>query len=303
MPRDDARHAQGLSAAGPAAATPAAPPGPALRVGGAEVRLEHVAETGSTQSDLAARYSGPAAQPLDRPVLRLAARQTQGRGRLGRRWEGDAGAALTFTLALRLARPDLSGLSLAIGVALADALAEPAPAGAPRLRVKWPNDLVLLDDGAAPGGWRKLAGILVETSGGRDGRVVLVGIGLNVRPQAAPADGGWATACWAELYPPADVASAFGRVGPALMQALDAFERHGFDTATRDRYAARDALRGLWLRAGADEGRGDGLAEGGGLRLVRADGRVATVTSGEVSVRPHAGPTGLQTAARSGGSR
>ena len=59
------------------------------------------------------------------------------------RWHGAAGASLTCSLAWPFARADLSGLSLAVGVALADAL-EPPP-GAGRIGLKWPNDLWLLD--------------------------------------------------------------------------------------------------------------------------------------------------------------
>jgi BirA family biotin operon repressor/biotin-[acetyl-CoA-carboxylase] ligase len=59
------------------------------------------------------------------------------------------GASLTFSLGLPLAPPDWSGLSLAVGVSVAESLH-------PAVRLKWPNDLWLHD--------RKLGGILIETA-------------------------------------------------------------------------------------------------------------------------------------------
>jgi BirA family biotin operon repressor/biotin-[acetyl-CoA-carboxylase] ligase len=123
------------------------------------------------------------------PCLLVAEQQTRGRGRLGRDWVSSTGASLTFSLALPLAPADWSGLSLAVGLALAEAL-EPLPqagAGAPpRLRLKWPNDLWLVDDPAAPGRGRKLGGILIETVSVGQRRMCVVGVGLNVLPQPVP---------------------------------------------------------------------------------------------------------------------
>jgi hypothetical protein len=64
------------------------------------------------------------------PCLLVAEHQTAGRGRQGRVWQAAPGSSLTFSLALPLAPRDWSGLSLAVGVALADAL-EPALDSAP----------------------------------------------------------------------------------------------------------------------------------------------------------------------------
>ncbi|MEO7549170.1 MAG: biotin--[acetyl-CoA-carboxylase] ligase, partial [Ramlibacter sp.] len=103
------------------------------------------------------------------PVLLVAERQTAGRGRLGRDWHSGAGDALTFSLALPLAPADWSGLSLAVGVSLAESLH-------PDIRLKWPNDLWLAD--------RKLGGILIETASfgqaGQARRYAVVGVGINL---------------------------------------------------------------------------------------------------------------------------
>ena len=110
-------------------------------------------------------------RPTWTSCLLVAQEQTQGRGREGRAWHAQPGSSLTFSLGLSLAPQDWSGLSLAVGVALADAL-DPdgdrttgAQAAAPRILLKWPNDLWLRDEQAAGGG-RKLGGVLIETAAG-----------------------------------------------------------------------------------------------------------------------------------------
>src|SRR3954471_1030166 len=113
-----------------------------------QVAIEVVAETGSTNADLLARIDG-----LVTPVLLVAEWQTAGRGRAGRNWQSEAGTGLTFSLAWKFQRPlaELTGLPLAVGVALAEVLALfQVP-----VQLKWPND-VLKDGG-------KLAGVLIET--------------------------------------------------------------------------------------------------------------------------------------------
>jgi BirA family biotin operon repressor/biotin-[acetyl-CoA-carboxylase] ligase len=99
--------------------------------------------------------------------------QTAGRGRMGRTWHSGLGDALTFSLLWRFdcGLAALSGLSLAVGIAMMRALKELGIAGA---GLKWPND-VLLNGG-------KLAGILLEAQGDMLGpSAVVIGIGLNLR--------------------------------------------------------------------------------------------------------------------------
>jgi BirA family biotin operon repressor/biotin-[acetyl-CoA-carboxylase] ligase len=104
---------------------------------------------------------GPEGQVL------VAEEQTAGRGRMGRSWDSQPGAALTFSVLLRpaLIPPARRGwLPLLAGVAVATAVRSVASVPA---ALKWPNDVLAGD--------RKLAGILAEQSG----NVVVIGIGLN----------------------------------------------------------------------------------------------------------------------------
>jgi BirA family biotin operon repressor/biotin-[acetyl-CoA-carboxylase] ligase len=97
--------------------------------------------------------------------------QTAGRGRRGRIWHSGLGTALTFSLLWRFdcGLNALSGLSLAVGVAIARALNK---LGVQGVQLKWPNDIL------TPQG--KLAGILMEAQGDMLGpSAVVIGIGLN----------------------------------------------------------------------------------------------------------------------------
>jgi BirA family transcriptional regulator, biotin operon repressor / biotin---[acetyl-CoA-carboxylase] ligase len=136
-----------------------------------------VAETGSTNEDLiaAARIGAPEGSVL------VAERQTKGRGRLGRSWQSEPGAALTFSVLLRptdvpqSARgwlPLLAGVAVTAGIRAQTSL---------DVSLKWPNDVLA---GPAPrqGQPAKLAGILAEQTGD----AIVVGTGLNVA--ASPDD-------------------------------------------------------------------------------------------------------------------
>lgn len=228
------------------------------------------------------------------PCLLVAEQQTRGRGRLGRDWVSSAGASLTFSLALPLAPADWSGLSLAVGLALVEAL-DPLPPGAevsPRLMLKWPNDLWLADLPAQPGGngalGRKLGGILIETVNVGQRRLCVVGVGLNVRPQAVP-ELPHGYACLAEMQPEASAPAALAAVALPLVRALLRFEAEGF-APLQAAYARRDLLRGQPVTttlAAVPEGVAEGVDERGALRV--RSGSVHSLVSGEVSVRLQGG--------------
>lgn len=215
------------------------------------------------------------------PCLLVAEHQTHGRGRQGRDWVAAPGSSLTFSLLLKLAPVSWSGLSLAVGCALADAL---DPAAAPRLALKWPNDLWLLD---APGRGRKLGGILIETVTVGTQRMAVVGVGLNVQPQ--PAEGlahGYASL--SELDPALEAPAVLATVARPLVLALQRFEAEGFPPF-RAAFARRDLLQGqplVALGTGTPlEGTGEGVDSDGSLLLRAADGRHHRIGSGEVSIR------------------
>ena len=210
------------------------------------------------------------------PTLLVAERQTAGRGRLGRHWQSEAGDSLTFSLGLAQAPVDWSGLSLAVGVSIAESLH-------PDVVLKWPNDLWL--------GERKLGGILIETASFGDGaagaRYAVIGVGLNIAPRAAS---GLSTppAAVRELLPDADAGAVLERVAATLVRDVQRFERVGF-LAFQQRFQQRDALLGRPVQlSDGTAGTAQGVNASGSLLVHTAAGPQA-ISSSEVSVRPAAG--------------
>lgn len=220
------------------------------------------------------------------PCLLVAEHQTGGRGRLGRTWQASAGASLTFSLSLPMNPADWSGLSLAVGTAIADAI---EPSGTTRrIGLKWPNDLWLMDAQPTPGHppGRKLGGILIETVTAGPVRLAVIGIGLNVKPQPLD-DLSSGYACLQEIDLEATAPSALALVAEPLVQALKTFEKQGF-APFAERYAARDLLRGQVVtttQAGVPTGVAAGISPKGALLVREGDGTLHEVSSGEVSVR------------------
>lgn len=260
--------------------------------------IEIVPSIDSTNTELMRR----AREGRQEPILLVAEQQTAGRGRLGRPWRSEVGDSLMFSLGLPLAPRDWSGLSLAVGVSVAESLQPQVPAAgsatlqAPKIGLKWPNDLWLTGD-------RKLAGILVETASFIAGsahsasaggyfdqqqalRYVVIGIGINVRaPQGdglstvpgslQMVDGRW------------DAPQALAAVVPALVATVQAFARQGF-APLQQRFAARDVLAGRAVSlSDGTQGTAQGVAADGALQVQTAAGLVG-VTSSEISVRPQA---------------
>ncbi len=232
--------------------------------------VEVLPEIDSTNSELMRRAR---AGQLD-PVLLVAECQTAGRGRLGRNWTSGAPAtALTFSLGLPLAPSDWSGLSLAVGLSVANSLH-------PDLKLKWPNDVWLHE--------RKLAGILIETASVGDQRYAVIGVGINI--EAPDAEGlRTATAGLREVLPAMDAPTALGLVVPALVQAILRFTEAGF-APVRAQFHTRDLLYGRELVCSdGTTGVARGVDASGALLLHTGEG-LKKITSAEVSVRPLAPP-------------
>lgn len=231
--------------------------------------VEVLPEIDSTNTELMRRAR---AGQVD-PVLLVAERQSAGRGRLGRQWASAPGNSLTFSLGLTLSPADWSGLSLAVGVAVAESLH-------PAVQLKWPNDLWLQG--------RKLGGILVETASfageGAAGRYAVVGVGLNLAPRAA--EGLSTPPAWLrELQPQAQAGRVLQAVALPLVQALQGFEALGF-APFQARFAARDALRdAAVVLSDGTTGTAHGVTASGAL-LVHTPAGMQVVASSEVSVRP-----------------
>jgi BirA family transcriptional regulator, biotin operon repressor / biotin---[acetyl-CoA-carboxylase] ligase len=142
----------------------------------------HYSTISSTNDRLKEMTAQGDRQYLPTGTLLLADYQSAGRGRLDRRWESPPGASLMFSL---LFRPDWPAQQLLWLMMLASLAALKAAEGyvPGKLGIKWPNDLMLRQDGV----WHKWGGLLLEGSIGENGRLrhVILGVGLNINLTAA----------------------------------------------------------------------------------------------------------------------
>jgi BirA family biotin operon repressor/biotin-[acetyl-CoA-carboxylase] ligase len=231
------------------------------------------AETASTQTDALA-----ADVPAQGCALFLAEHQRAGQGRQGRGWvsaPAEASLAMSLSRRFRATMATMSGLSLVVGIAVAEAL------DVEGVGLKWPNDLVF--DG------RKLGGILVNLRARPDGGCeAVIGIGINLRLPDAPAiDQPWTDLARCGAAPESRNV-LLAALLECLLPALNSFEADGL-APFLDRWQRLDAYAGREVRVLAGdrvhEGRLDGITANGALRL-RTNGEECIFHSGEVSLRP-----------------
>ena len=208
--------------------------------------------------------------------------QTQGKGRRGRTWVSQLGASLTFSLLWRFqcGAAALSGLSLAVGVALIRAL---NALGVNQAKLKWPNDVLV--EG------KKLAGILIELQGDLEGpsaAVIGVGVNLNLPKNVLDSIDQPAIDLSNVSAKAINQSELLGVILKHLADVLSVFETHGFI-----------GLRDEWLRYHAYENKPvrmllpNGTAINGTVKSVADDGILLVETAlglqrfsaGEISLR------------------
>ena len=210
----------------------------------------------------------------------VARHQTAGRGRRGRSWLSEAGDSLTFSLLWRFPnRESLSGLSLAIGVAIARSLESLGIRG---IALKWPNDVLM--------NGRKLAGVLIEVVPGSRSEAVVIGVGVNLRlPRAMPEEiRQTATALSDARITPPTANTLLATLLVEIHEILERFAQHGF-AGLRNDWLMRHAFVGQAVHLLSDfsapiEGRCQGVDSDGALLLDTSAG-LQRIISGEVSLR------------------
>lgn len=213
--------------------------------------------------------------------------QTQGKGRRGRTWVSQLGASLTFSLLWRFqcGAAALSGMSLAVGVALIRALNSLDIVDA---QLKWPNDVLVLN---AHGQGKKLAGILIELQGDMEGpsaAVIGVGINLSLSDEALnridqPATD--LTHITAQFISPSVL---LGTVLKHLADVLNQFEQQGF-VGLREEWVRHHAyhhqtVRMLMPNGTETHGVVQGVAEDG-ILMVETPLGLQRFSAGEISLR------------------
>ncbi len=211
--------------------------------------------------------------------IAVADEQSAGRGREGRAWTAPPGRALLLSLGFRptwLAPEHVWRLAALTSLAMADAAEQVAGLAPGTIRLKWPNDLVVENEGAV----RKLAGVLGETDGlGTDDPRAVVGIGIN--------------ADWPAGEFPADLADG-------MTSLRDVSPRSRIDTMVLlHEFTGALETMGERLRGGtfdAEAWTGRQLTNGRLVRLIGHDGREEIVRALEVDAATGAliveGPSG-----------
>lgn len=230
-------------------------------------RIERFDVVGSTNDIVVGWLAEGAAEVC----VAVASEQTAGRGRSGRSWMAPRDAALLCSVGFTPIFTDPERLwqwSAIVSLAMADAVEAVAGRVSGTVRLKWPNDLVVVDDGQV----RKLAGVLGETSGaGTEDQRVVVGIGVNA---------GWPRSA----FPPqlADSMTSVAELAPAGAAAWDPGELRD---ALLERFIdrLRPAVTELHSsRFPAAEWRTRQLTSGSTVRLEWPDGTVEAVMADDV---------------------
>jgi BirA family biotin operon repressor/biotin-[acetyl-CoA-carboxylase] ligase len=226
----------------------------------------------------------------------VAESQSAGRGRQGRAWISPRGENLLFSVLLRVEAPAirLPLVSLVAGLAVADAAERAGIEN--RVRIKWPNDVVVLAKEGAKAPWSKLAGVLVETSstgagagaGARAGpglQAIIVGVGINVHTRDFPEElYALATSIALESKKAPDRAEILADILAGLDRDVRPVLARGLGLV-HGRLAERDVLRGRRVRSEAAAGASEGVAAGidlEGRLLVDREGKREAWNAGEV---------------------
>lgn len=229
-----------------------------------------------------AKRLGEAGEPG--PVWITAARQSAGRGRRGRSWVSPTGNFMgTLLLRPQTGPRKAAELSFVAALAVHDAVAELlAPPQRAALKLKWPNDVLY--------GGRKLAGILLESSGIAGGELAWLAIGIGINLAHHPEGVEYPATSLAALgIPDATPEAALERLAAAFDRRLRQWrDVQGF-AAIREAWLDRAAGVGeavtVRLSDESFEGIFEGIAPDGALEVRLASGAVRRVAAGDVFFR------------------
>ena len=212
------------------------------------------------------------------PAVCLSETQTAGRGRRGDQWHSPSAGNLYLSLFWSFpAETNTSGLSIAIGISLLNALKSE---GISDLQLKWPNDILYKR--------QKLAGILVESRFGKQLNTV-IGIGLNFKlPSATQNKIQQATTSLQQLCIDVPCRNQLaGKIIQTMIETLEQFQINGLNNFV-PQWAEYDALANQAITLINGDERTNAIARGinqqGELRY-QQDNTIQTLSNSHVSIR------------------
>jgi len=181
------------------------------------------------------------ARALPHGYVLAAKEQTVGRGQRGNSWEAAPGQNLTFSILLRPANTPAAHtfeLSMAIAVAVADALEMHCLPEDMPVQLKWPNDIYVGD--------RKLGGILIENAFcGQSIERMVAGIGINVNQTVFTSDAPNPVSLRQLTGRTYDLSTLLQAVCDAVIRIVDCYDQHPTPDVLTRGYHSR-----LWRREG-----------------------------------------------------
>lgn len=222
-----------------------------------------------------------AVDPLDSAALCVAEKQSSGRGRQGREWSSPLGRSLYFSLRYPFKLDDyarLSPLSLQVGMDLVEVLR----AFGIDANLKWPNDIWVQGE--------KLAGILLETFPREGSVMVVIGIGLNNHTMRETLSASYnATSCETLLGTPLDRNSMAALLAQKLYESCERIAQ-GESLRIDERWPDYSALLNTRVKVISGDsviyGQELGVDGDGALQFMDEDGKLHSIYSGELSLRP-----------------
>ena len=218
----------------------------------------------------------------DEGLCIVAKQQTAGRGRHGRTWVSEKDAGLYFSIVLRpkIETRLLPLITLMAGVAVHDTLAELGI----DCDIKWVNDIIVNE--------KKICGILAETTETISGLAVIVGIGINLRssnfpPEIADIATSIEDSATTENTESTEKDIIQAKLAKYLIYFYEVLNTENGPAEIINEWRRRSSyFSGKTVRVILENdtitGVTDGLEANGALRIVRADGQLAIVQSGDV---------------------
>ena len=242
---------------------------------------------GSTNDELKQRVAQGDEITVPQGTVILTDYQSQGKGRLNRKWEAPAQTALLFSVLFRPKWPAerSNWLTMIASLAVTEAIETQTNL---TVGIKWPNDVVILIDNV----WHKVCGLLLEGNFSENGRlqsaIMGIGVNINISPEDFPE----------AVTPPTSLRAATGEIVPRLPlfhNILQRLEDH-YDMAVAG-HSPHDVWNGRLITLNQQvtatnvttnqsiQGVATGTTPNGELIILDKNNKKHTIVAGDITMR------------------